>query len=43
MRCRWCRGHNRIVEKLDGIARIETVRVEDLERLVVAWRSGRSG
>jgi hypothetical protein len=33
-------GANVISEKLDGMARIETLRLEDLTRMVSGWRSG---
>jgi hypothetical protein len=33
-------GRNLLTEKLDGIARIETLRGDDLARIVSAWRSG---
>jgi hypothetical protein len=33
-------GRNLVTEKLDGIASIETLRGDDLERIVSAWRAG---
>jgi hypothetical protein len=33
-------GPNRVTEKLDGVASIETLRSDDLARIVSAWRAG---